>query len=800
MNARSESLEISKPAVLLFQGTWMDKEYAYGLKPLVSNATVFTRFEEPGTLAEIVMYCKKRNITGVFSTSQVLLLKLLATIGNHKITASLDKYQGSYFRYQDIEFVFIAPLKLLHSVSYASFIARRFISKLTTPQSWYRKIPFQWEILNENSYEAIFQKYQTAIAIAVDIETLKEDLKIRCIGYTGIFIDGSGSYSTHSCVLPIDSIFAVSIMRKFNWELQAPKILQNGKYDCSYLARYNAVLYNYLWDTANMFHCWYSELPKDLAFLNSFFIRESMYWKDLAETQDLHEYYRYNALDTQATAMVFIVWILQSPAWAKQNYRDEFPLVFPCHLSEMTGIKRDMEALTYANGQIETKITVDNISLSKMLGTWPVIFNTNSTPQNERLRAVLGCKDMTSSDEIHLKKIALRHPLNSRIVNKILDIRGNRKLQSTYLVIATPAALLPVTKTKDIKTGKELNGRILYALNPHGTDTARLASREHHFWLGLQIHNVPRGKEVKCTVIADADFRLAEADLKQAETRDTAYVSGDANLIAAVNSPRDFHAVNASAFFGVAYEVIFDDATGKTLDKALRDLSKRTNHGANYLMGWSVLIDTMGEDKVWEAKRILCLPRSYGLREVAEYLLRVFHQTYPTLSSKYYPAVVHEVMSSSMLRSHTNIRTPIVYGTEPEYIAKTEWELEPLAGWTRYCFGNPQKNKSDKNAYVAHVSQNLNAQVLNRAYLLVFYTIAIHPEHWRNFKLCAQIHDSILFQFREGHEYLMEMVQECMEIPVRCLGYDGVTREFTVPADIKAGEDKKGALRWSETE
>lgn len=340
-------------AKLLFLGTYEDKDYASRLKPLVSNAVVFTIFEPVGTITEIIVYCKKRNLTGVFSTNTTVLLKLLAAMGNPKNKASLDNYQGSYFTHQGIEFVFINPLKQLLTVSYGSFIARRFISKLTTPQNWTKNPAFKWEILNATNQERIFQSYESAIAIAVDIETVRTGLAIKCIGYTAVFVDGStGNFSTHSSVLHIDSMFAVSIMRKFNWELQAPKIFQNGKYDLSYLARYNAPIYNYLWDTANMFHCWYAELPKDLAFLGAFFVREAMYWKDLANTSDLHEYFRYNALDTHTTALVFIAWILQSPQWAKQNYISEFPLVFPCHLSELTGIKRDMPVLEAAEKHV----------------------------------------------------------------------------------------------------------------------------------------------------------------------------------------------------------------------------------------------------------------------------------------------------------------------------------------------------------------------------------------------------------------------------------------------------------------
>lgn len=755
------STPIPSAPTLLFLGTEEDRAYAARLKQMVGACSVYVVLTPISTIAEVLLYCKKRNITGVFSTSKILLHKLL---GRDK-SASLDNYAGSYFIHGGIEFVFINPLEHLIKVPYGAFLTRRYISKLTAPETWTEVPEFNWCMLTPTNAEAIFARYSTAYAIAVDIETFKSPLSIRCIGYTAIFIDGK-SISTHSCVLPLDEMYAVAVMRKFNWKLKAPKIFQNGKYDISYLARYNAPIYNYLWDTANLFHCWYSELPKDLAFLGGFFIRKAMYWKDLANTNDLMEYYRYNALDTWTTCNVWCAQMLEMPGWANNNYVQEFPLVFPCHLSEMTGIKRDMKALAVAKTKLQQDILSKNLSMDRMLGV--TNFNSNSYKQVRALLKILGCGDVTESDETALAKFSLRHPLNSRILGNILDIRGLRKLSSTYLRTDDD-----ITKTS--KGGaKEFNGRILYSLNPHGTDTGRLASVEHHFWCGLQIQNITRGESVKSTIVADEGFRFGEIDLSQAESRDTAYISGDKALIEALSSGRDFHSLNASAFFGVPYDDIYDDTKGKTKDKKLRDLAKRVNHGANYLMGPGVLIETMGEDKVWEAKRLLNLPRGWGLKEVAEYLLAQFHKTYPTLKSIFYPSVVAAVITHHMLVGAT--------------------------GWTRYCFGNPKDNKRDKNAYVAHVPQSLNAMVLNKAYMKVFYEIALHPVHKDNFKLCAQIHDSILCQVRIGHEYLYNMVRECMEIPITIKGCDGVVRTFTVPADIKAGPDGLGAKYWSEAE
>ncbi len=110
------------------------------------------------------------------------------------------------------------------------------------------------------------------------------------------------------------------------------------------------------------------------------------------------------------------------------------------------------------------------------------------------------------------------------------------------------------------------------------------------------------------------------------------------------------------------------------------------------------------------------------------------------------------------------------------------------------------KNKRALNAYVAHPPQSLNAMTLNKAFLSVFYDIAIHPIHRNNFRLLAQIHDSLLFQTHKDHTYLAEEVKKRMEIPVTIKGYDGKTRTFTVPAALKAGKDGNGVSNWSLTE
>jgi len=784
----------------LFLGTSDDKDYVPHLKGMFNGLPTFVVCEPIELLLQLELYCKKRGITRVVSTNTSILKRLLDKMGYDKSAPALSNYAGSLFTFGEgaaIEIVFIPPLRQLFTVTYGRFLAARYISKVCAPESWREATQFQWGLITAENFQDCLFQLSGAYAISIDIETLRQDLRIRCIGYCGVYVGPEGQITTRSYILPLDSSYSLACARAIH-DLPAQKIFQNGKYDNSYLLRYNAEPRNWLWDTAHFMHSWYSELPKDLGFLNAFFLRKVVYWKDLAETNDLHEYYKYCAMDTWATANVWISQLLTAPDWARHNYSLEFPLVFPCLLAEMTGLKRDMQKLEEARNEINVKEEAELTSLRACLGLPG--FNPNSPVQVKLLLVALGCKDITTTEEKDLAKARLRHPLNNLLLGKVLEIRGLRKLRSTYLRVESDA------KQSGIHQGeggsKEFKGRVLYSLNPHGTDTGRLASREHHFWCGLQIQNIPRGREVKQTLCADDGFALAECDLEQAESRDTAFISGDENLIRAVSGERDFHSVNASSFFGIPYELIYDDSTGKTKDKPLRDLSKRVNHGANYNMGANVLVDTMGLDKIWEAKRLLKLPYTEP-KEIAEFLLSRFHKTYPRIRNAYYVGVTHEIGTTSRLVSRAYHHAPEDAGLGERDLVDKANSYISKGGWTRYCFGKPATNKSDLNAYVAHCPQSLNARTLNEAFLRVFYELAL--KHPKTFRLHAQIHDSILFSYAPGTKH-PEHVKDCMEIPISIRDVSGTYRTFTVPAALKLGmKDKttgqfKTAKYWSETE
>ncbi|CAN5950706.1 unnamed protein product [Sphagnum jensenii] len=466
----------------------------------------------------------------------------------------------------------------------------------------------------------------------------------------------------------------------------------------------------------------------------------------------------YNGKDTYYTALVALALIKELPEYAWTNYLQEFPIVFPCILCEHTGIKWDEERGKLLKEEVDKQLASELRSLQTMVGNSK--FNPGSPKQTTELFAILGSKDITSSGKVQLDKVSSRHPLNKFILDKIVRYRSNVKLSTSYF-----------------KDGVAWLERVFYALNPHGTDTGRLASRESQFWCGLQIQNIPREDDekpvtIKQAFVSDPGFFFGEADFSQAETRGTAYLSGDTVLIAVVeDESKDFHSWNASQFFGIAYEKLClslkkgTKYVHKRLNKKIINVAKRTNHGANYNMGAGVMVDTMGISKVIEARILLGLPKYYTVIKVCEYLLQRFDKTYVVVRGAWYEKVIEMVESTQRLVGPT--------------------------GWTRLCFGNPRKNKRDLNALVAHPPQSLNAMLLNKAFLEVFLHVWL--PNTNDFKLHAQIHDSILFSYRKGRKDLALKVKEYMLNPIDITDTFGVKRTMIVPVDLK-GE----ATRWSD--
>jgi DNA polymerase I-like protein with 3'-5' exonuclease and polymerase domains len=656
------------------------------------------------------------------------------------------------------------PFEHYRTVDTYPFLCSRFIAKLLNPSKFYRAGQFTWEIL-----DAITDKAKAANArnflsscslIAADIETPGKELSISCIALAGY---NSETKVTKTYVLEFTSLENVKFLRETLSSTQAIKIFQNGQYDLTYLLRYSIIPHNYKLDTMGLFHSWYAELPKKLGFIAAFALLDSEFWKDDKLT-DRHEFLRYNARDAFYTLHACISLLLEMPDYAFTNYSHTFPLQFPCLLMGTRGLKVDKVKLSELENKARDKIGSSRARLATMAGE--VNFNPGSPKQVLALFKIHGARELESTDAAATTKFAAKSPLTSIIANQLTIYRENLKFHSNYALVNL------------------LNDRLHYSLNPWGTETGRFSSKGSHFNFnenygtgkvpkyinyGFQIQNVP--VEAKVFIVADPEFSILEIDYSQAESRTTGYLAQDLNLIDAVENSPDFHSHNASKFFGLDFDYIVKESkeAKKNHTFSIRDLSKRTNHGANYNMGVGVLISTMGEKNLWKAKELLKLSANYKLTDIGLHLLKGFCSTYPRLKgTNYVLEKFHTDGVKHLIKDNT------YYGELITKIMEDKKLVSPL-GYTRYCFANPMVNKSALNLYVAHPSQNLSVALINRAILRIHSRKELRDES--NFRLCAQIHDSLLMQIRTSEiKTLLPIVESLMSETINVHG-----RMLTIP-------------------
>lgn len=679
---------------------------------------------------ELDFLCRAKGVTHLVVTQLALLKRLDPTI-----EGAAEDNLGYLFTWKEWQVIFIPDLTRIHAQNDGRFLVYHFLCKLWDRQQFLTTCPFTWSYVGPSNWEQVRDEMQQALLCAIDIETVKEPAPIiTSVAYSYLLPGGQIKTVCLAIQQHLESAMAyVAIMRQLNATV-CPKVFQNGRYDNLYFLRMNAPVCNWLYDTYHMMHCICSELPKTLAFISSFYLRNFKFWKEEAKTN----LYEYNAKDAFFTLWSWLGMMKNLPDYAVRNYTMEFPIVFPALTMEIEGLAVDTVERDRLKAEETVRYEAAQQALATMTG-YPTI-NPGSPKQMKELLHALGYKQAEGTDDKTLQAFAEAHPLYARIVQAIRNYREGKKAVSTYYEV-------------DL-----YEGRLLYATDPAGTETGRLASKASSLWCGTQIQNQPA--YCKSMYVADPGYLLSEVDNSQSESRCTAYISEDENLMRTVETSPDFHCTNASLFFGIPFSELFDVATGKVLNKPIRTLAKRVNHGANYNMGWYVLSVTMGTKNVFEAAKILRLPRRWGVKQICEHLLGCFDKAYPKIKGKYYDEVVAEIERTGCLVGAT--------------------------GWTRRTFLRPRDSKRALNSAVAHAPQSLSVMLVNAALMRVWrYQLATGSQL---FRLKAQIHDSIFTQYREGHEEVIQKISELMRAPCNVRG-----RTMVIPNDPKFG-----AKRWSD--
>lgn len=694
---------------------------------------------------------------------------------------SVDKWRGSRLNFS-VPTIIINKLEHIRTVPHGDWLLQQDIRKLKG--TLFPATTFGYQVLDDTyKFPLALAELSKAIAIAYDVETktlgkiVKEKEQevrladeapkevgatlITCASWTGIYADGT----LRTYVLPLidfgvdhwkddrDYAKALRLLKLING-LPAPKIMHNGMYDCTHSLIYHAPPLNFCYDTMGMAHAEFSELPKTLDFVASYLLYDYIFWKDDSEaaslSKDIEKYWSYNAKDTWYTARIAIEQLRRAPAYARTNYAKKFFSVYPSLYCNFEGLRIDQAKRLELRRASVVKLQ-DNKKRLQVKFADPN-FNPGSWQQVEKyIYRVFGAKkpklgkSASCTDEMNLKAVAQQHPLLARLTTDIIAYREAQKAIGTYYDFL------------------QKNGRLLWALDPFGTETGRAACKASSLWCGTQVQNIPG--YAKYMLVADEGFELFEADNKQSEGRTTAYCSQEETLIKALeNAERDFYKTLGELFFEIPYEKVTKEFRNKVI--------KRIVHGSNYMMGPDTFINNIikeveeGFEILYKAAAELKItitptPRKgksneMNLKNFAKMLLDSYHGPFPRIREWY-----KEIKSE---------------------IATTGFLVSPL-GHRRRFFGDISSNHNMLRGAVAHQPQNLSVDILDTGFGRIYRELVLPGNG--NIRLKAQIHDSCFGQIRIGtREYYAPRILACMDNPVIVHG-----RTLRIPVDIKFGNN-----------
>lgn len=738
------------------------------------------------SITELQQLAKKVGAAAIIINSEKQLKEL---VGDPKPT--LNAWAGSRINTTPPSFVIDNPASL-YTTNRGQFVMGKHLDKI----AYARKPadPFVYTLANTPALLAKLKaKAETSWMIGIDIETqqwskskkpLADEVtrQIDGLGETWItiisftLVDHKGNLD--NWVIPFvkgmqdywpqDKDYANALLTmKSVCESPAIKVLQNGLYDLYHLARYRVFVKNWILDSMGFQHAMYAELPKDLSFISSLWNFDHYHWKWLADAEhkakdgNFESYCEYGARDTWGMIKAMLAMLRQCKPYALHNYLLSFPLVYPSLYGAFEGMhinnETRMNLLEAAEARKEAALTTLRVM------TADPNYNPGSSKQNsEFLYGVLGAarppraKSIAASDATSRKIISLQHPLIALVCDKINEYQTDAKAISTYFRFL------------------QWNSRLLWALDPFGTETGRFASRGSAAWVGTQIQNQPYyAKEM---YEPDEGYLLFELDYSKAEAICTAYLSQCLKLIQALTdpemdkegNPKDFYKVLGELFFGMQYE----DVTSFFRNRVL----KRIQHGTNYMMGANTFIDGLDSiTTLYQAAEGLGLQivqqptkkTERTAKQFATELLESYHVPFPEVR-KWWQALKDEVATTGQIVS-------------PD-------------GHVRVFFGDPYKDHGVWRSAVAHQPQHTSVSNLNKGFLKA-YRLMLALKDPTVLRLKTQIHDSLVGQVKI--EYAAELIPFLADLVKATQVIHGRTMHINVDAEVTLTNWKE-KVEWAD--
>lgn len=473
------------------------------------------------------------------------------------------------------------------------------------------------------------------------------------------------------------------------------------------------------------------------------------------------DFLRYNALDAACTMQVHdAIW----PELEQQGFQPAYDMTMDLMPSliymQTRGVKVNLDEMEITKQDILKSQAEKQEELNKLCGRE---LNVNSPKDCQKYFYIeLGIPPYYNGGSITVDDTALQRLARGtarrsglRQAKLVQEIRGLQKLYGTYL---------------DIEFDPDHRLRCSY--NPRGTKFGRLSSSKTVFGTGTNQQNLPQ--EFKRFLGADDGYVFLEFDKRQAEWVVVAYLTGDANMIAAVEGGLDVHVHTASLMFRLEKEVIEYEAklVGLNSDPDIiadlrgsdtilqrfshvmprtmscRQCGKKSNHGLNYDEGPNKFALINEIDQV-EAKRVV----------------EMYHSIYPGIRV-WYEQIKRQLQKDRSLINYFGRKVRFLDAWGPDM-------------W--------------KAAY-SMLPQSTVVDSLNKGMVKVYADPWLCGREGCNIDLLAQVHDSILLQAP------IEVVQDSLKMSQIhakvCdylspeIQYSG--RSFKIATDLKVGRNWGG--------
>ncbi len=412
-----------------------------------------------------------------------------------------------------------------------------------------------------------------AAAFAFDTETTGVDpISAELVGLSFAMT----AHEAYYVPVPANRAEAEAVVEIFRMALEnsdSLKVGQNIKYDYIVLRNYGVTLRGKMFDTMVAHYLLQPEQRHNMDYLSEVYLQYTpIAIETLIGTKQkgqismrqvpVKDVCEYAAEDADVTWQLYKVLYgeLEQEKLMPLFVEMEMPLVRVLAEMEIAGVNVDTDVLQASSKLTEERITLLEEEIYELAG---MKFNIASPRQvgevlfehlkidNKARKTKSGQYSTTEEVLEHLRTV---HP----IVGKILELRGLRKLLSTYI------NALPELVNK--RTGK-----IHTSYNQTVTATGRLSSSNPN------LQNIPirdsEGKEIRKAFVAAPGCKFLSADYSQIELRIMAHMSGDANLIEAFLSGNDIHTATAAKIFKVPIEEVTAD---------MRRKAKTANFGIIY--------------------------------------------------------------------------------------------------------------------------------------------------------------------------------------------------------------------------